>query len=560
VAGCLLAGGATCVALGVAGFIGLDRQIHDFQRVSVPGQAMVRFTQPGGYVLYVEKPGSCCSFSIDSGGGSGSGSGPPFTSWSMRVALRPVAGGPLVPVHTWRGATESYAAAGRQGQTALYFTIAHPGAYYLAATNVTPRSITDLAAGRGIGESVFIYVLLPLIGIFVLAPGGLLVGIITAVRRRGARRAQSAAPWTPPPGPATPPGQAGRQPAPAQPHGSQLGGMASPGQGDRPSGLAPPSPVPPAPADPDREAGAAPDAQTMQAPGPPPPGPLLPPSPLLPPDPLLPPSPLTVPSLPLPPSAARAAVPPTAVPPTAVPPTSVGPATSPSPPASPPPAPVPPPAGAEDMPAARPAAPPAPADRTGPPGRPRRRRTLLLLAGGAAVAILIAPFLINALTSHAPASRPAAATPAGASPGAPSASTQAPPTSAPLAGSKRWLRGLELLQTRMTDAMGGADSTVTADSLRAQAGELRRCSSELARLGAPPAQLRPESRLARRACAGFEQGARCDEAAAREFANFDPTAATPDPKLTRLFRCSDAGINKGSELISTAVAEASISA
>jgi hypothetical protein len=168
------------------------------------------------------------------------------------------------------------------------------------------------------------------------------------------------------------------------------------------------------------------------------------------------------------------------------------------------------------------------------------------------VAILIAPFLINALTSHAPASRPAAATPAGASPGAPSASTQAPPTSAPLAGSQRWLRGLELLQTRMTDAMGGANSTVTADSLRAQAGELRRCS--------PPAQLRPESRLARRACAGFEQGARCDEAAAREFANFDPTAATPDPKLTRLFRCSDAGINRGSELISTAVAEASISA
>ena len=35
--------------------------------------------------------------------------------------------------------------------------------------------------------------------------------------------------------------------------------------------------------------------------------------------------------------------------------------------------------------------------------------------------------------------------------------------------------------------------------------------------------------------------------------------AAPDPKLTRLFPCSDAGINRGSELISTAVAEASIS-
>ena len=33
--------------------------------------------------------------------------------------------------------------------------------------------------------------------------------------------------------------------------------------------------------------------------------------------------------------------------------------------------------------------------------------------------------------------------------------------------------------------------------------------------------------------------------------------AAPDPKLTWLFRCSDAGINRGSELISSAVAEAS---
>jgi hypothetical protein len=40
VAGCLLAGAATCIALGVAGFVGVDNQIQDFQRVAVPGRAL----------------------------------------------------------------------------------------------------------------------------------------------------------------------------------------------------------------------------------------------------------------------------------------------------------------------------------------------------------------------------------------------------------------------------------------------------------------------------------------------------------------------------------------
>jgi hypothetical protein len=47
--------------------------------------------------------------------------------------------------------------------------------------------------------------------------------------------------------------------------------------------------------------------------------------------------------------------------------------------------------------------------------------------------------------------------------------------------------------------------------------------------------------------------------AAREFANYDPTAATPDPKLMRLLHCGTTGIKRGSELISEAVAEASFS-
>jgi hypothetical protein len=61
VAGCLLAAAATCITLGIVGFSGLDQQIHDFQRVPVPGHAMVTFTQPGGYVLYIERPDHAAS-------------------------------------------------------------------------------------------------------------------------------------------------------------------------------------------------------------------------------------------------------------------------------------------------------------------------------------------------------------------------------------------------------------------------------------------------------------------------------------------------------------------
>jgi len=37
----------------------------------------------------------------------------------------------------------------------------------------------------------------------------------------------------------------------------------------------------------------------------------------------------------------------------------------------------------------------------------------------------------------------------------------------------------------------------------------------------------------------------------------NPVAAKPQPKVMRLFRCSDAGINRGSKLIAVAVSDAS---
>jgi uncharacterized membrane protein YhaH (DUF805 family) len=180
VAGGALAVALICIALGVAGFISLNRQIKDFLRVTVPGQAEVTLAQPGGYVFYLERPGQCCSLA------TGSGDSAPFSSWSMNVALVPENGGPPVSINTWHGAIESYSVTGHEGQTAMYLTIGHPGRYLLAVKNVVPRSITDVAVGRGIGHGT-LWLLLILVALFALIPAGLVVGAVTFFRRRARR-------------------------------------------------------------------------------------------------------------------------------------------------------------------------------------------------------------------------------------------------------------------------------------------------------------------------------------------------------------------------------------
>jgi uncharacterized membrane protein YhaH (DUF805 family) len=181
VAGGALAVALICLALGVAGFFSLNRQIKDFQRVTVPGGAEVTFAQPGGYILYLERTGQCCSFS------AGSGDSAPFPSWSMNVELLPANGGPPVSISSWRGVSESYGVSGHEGQTAMYFTIGQPGRYLLVVKNAVPRSITDVAAGRGIGHGV-LWLSLLLAALFAFIPAGLAVSGITFFARRRARR------------------------------------------------------------------------------------------------------------------------------------------------------------------------------------------------------------------------------------------------------------------------------------------------------------------------------------------------------------------------------------
>jgi hypothetical protein len=174
----LLAAALALTWLGVGGMVSVTRQVEGFQRVPAPGESELFFPQPGRYVIYVEKPGSCCSFSFGSGG-----------AWSMNLALVAAGTGRPVAVSTWRGMTQEYGVSGHQGQTAMSFTITHPGMYLLDTRDVTPRAITDLAVGRPISQRmIFLAVLAILAALGALTAAGL-VFAITASRRRRARRA-----------------------------------------------------------------------------------------------------------------------------------------------------------------------------------------------------------------------------------------------------------------------------------------------------------------------------------------------------------------------------------
>jgi hypothetical protein len=529
VASVLLAGAVTCLVLGVASFFDLNRQIEDFQRVSVPGQAQITFSHPGDYVLYVEGPGHCCSFYT--GGGQA-----PFARWSMKVAMQPAGGGPLVSISTWRGAIDSYAVTGHQGQTAMYFTIRQPGKYVLGASDVTPQSIADLAVGRRIG-GLFIPIALILTAIFALGPAGLIVGGVTAIRRRGHRNRPpppwSAQPFLAPEPAATGWGQLPTPGSPAPPADYQAdaaatGILAAPDYRPRPPGTTPlPSLMPPSP--------------------------MVPPSPMLPPHPMLPPSPM---------------LPRDPVPPGPPPPSTLLPGTLPSAPAPPAPStmPRPPSAGTPPPPwqvAGHEAIWPPSAglpvrhDQARLPGRTRRPAMLLLMGAGAGIAILAgllylfrsAPTAPESATrpgATAPATRPAAGTPSAHTRASPAPRSAAPPTSA-----KGWLKGLTALQARMNNAGPPNGVAVTPEALRVTAGNLRRCTPELAGLGPPPGPLRAAYNEARQACADFERGAKCYTAAA---------PVLDSAEAGKLLNSCAADTNHGSDLIGLAVAEGSIPA
>jgi hypothetical protein len=197
VAGGLLAGALACLALAIFGFFSLGHKIDTFQRVKVPGQGEVTFTSTGGYLLYFEGPG------MTRAGKRG----------RVRVLLQSVSDGTRVPITKLSRVSEKYTLGGHTGEAVASFTITRPGRYVLSDGGATGLAPAEIAVGRGIGTSLARPVVLILLAVLVLLPGGILAGIITAVRRRRSRRrmhtgmAPPFAPYPmPPSGQQSPPG------------------------------------------------------------------------------------------------------------------------------------------------------------------------------------------------------------------------------------------------------------------------------------------------------------------------------------------------------------------
>ena len=61
----------------------------------------------------------------------------------------------------------------------------------------------------------------------------------------------------------------------------------------------------------------------------------------------------------------------------------------------------------------------------------------------------------------------------------------------------------------MYDVLVDAPSDLTTATMRSYADRLQGCRRGLARIGSPSERLQPAYRLARKACAQFDKGARC---------------------------------------------------
>jgi Domain of unknown function (DUF4389) len=658
-AGCLLAVAAACLAIAVTGIVSWDRQIQDFQRVPVPGRGEVTFTQPGDYVLYVETRGTCCSWAFGGQGGSWAAGdqGMPLARWSMRLAMGPVDGPRPIPVSDWHGLPESYGVSGHQGLTGMSVTITHPGTYLIETSDVHPAAVTDLAVGRSILRATLLP-LVPIVAGLAALGGAVLLFVLTAARRRRARRGPEQPPGETDPVPWPSPGDApavsgpvlvqfagprrqhratvlfrailaipvliclyfaryvawlvlvtgwfgalvtGRLPGYAasflagfqrwevgtyaylllltdrHPFGSldadyPVSVTLSPGRLNRAAVffrmvlIIPASLV---------------AAILMYGLGPI----------------------LMIPTwlivliggrMPQPLYQAIAAsvrywarmkaywylltdVYPAGLfgdgpepAPGLCGPVAAGSALTGQEPTQP----VPLPAEYQVLLPAAYVAPAAASPAPGVPGRlvlsrPAKRLVGLTLGIGAVTPLALFT-MVFAAANVAPPVGPApgsVAAAAGGSTGpastapAPSASaapsSAAPSSAAPALPHRtaRWLNGLSSLSEDMTGAMGANNQVVTNVSLRSSARRLSRCSARLSALGPPTAQVRQVDRLAARACQGFEQGARYYAAAAR-FIGPDGSA-TDQGKVTRLLGRGDAGVNRGANIMSNAVADGS---
>ena len=160
------------VALGVSSVVGFANRVDDLQRVPIPGQGEVTLAEAGGYTVYYEADGVAESGEI-----------PEATVSLARVEAGDDSAG--VALESYDGSF-TYDVSGHEGQAVLTFTVDEPGTYLLAASDVSEAGGT-LAVGRsltgGMGGRIALAGLVAVLGI----AGGVLIVIVTALRRRRVR-------------------------------------------------------------------------------------------------------------------------------------------------------------------------------------------------------------------------------------------------------------------------------------------------------------------------------------------------------------------------------------
>jgi len=199
VAGAALVGSAVWLALGVGFWIrSVSRQVEEFQRVPIPGQAEVSFDRPGGYTVYFEGLGA---------------SDETATIPAFSMSLAPVGGGEEVPIRPY-GGFSTYTLAGHSGRAIGTFQIEEPGRFLLQTAGEPQAVQTNVAVGQGTGGEITRTLVLTVPGVLALFSGGVVLAVVVAVRRSRARRrlpapatqagtwAQGTAPegWFPDPG------------------------------------------------------------------------------------------------------------------------------------------------------------------------------------------------------------------------------------------------------------------------------------------------------------------------------------------------------------------------
>jgi hypothetical protein len=129
---------------------------------------------------------------------------------------------------------------------------------------------------------------------------------------------------------------------------------------------------------------------------------------------------------------------------------------------------------------------------------------------------------------------------------APTTTAATATASASLTGEERaWIRALTRLEEELFDVLLDAPSHLTTATMRSYADQLRGCRRGLARIGSPSERMQPAYRLARKACAQFDKGARCFADAASSGAPLAGSAQERrfDQALTCGFEATDSGLD-----------------